>query len=435
MEWYLAGAAIVALLVFLIALGLPIPFALVASCLPFLWQIQTFESSVMTTEMMLWQAWDSYVLVSIPLFIFLGDLVAHSNIGSRLYDAIHRGVPIRGAAAHGSVGACAAFGAVCGSSMIGALTIGRVALPEMLRLGYSPRLSAGVLAAGGTLSVLIPPSLILLFYGIITNESIGRLFVAGVVPGILLTLLFSMIIALWTLARSADVPKRDVGGQWSLGAFFAGLVPPIIIGLIIFGSIYFGIATPTEAAAIAVAVTLVLAFAIGGLTIRGLGDSLWASIKTIGFLGILLSSALLFGFVLNYYRIPQELATLVRTAELSPYMILLLVIGFLLLIGMFLEPVAIIFICLPTLYPVVRAAGFDMVWFGVVFTITMEIAVLTPPVGLNLYVLQSMAPDRVSITDVIAGTAPFILAMVGLIVLLIVSPEIATYLVQGMRKG
>ena len=434
MEWYLAGAAIVALLVFLIALGLPIPFALVVSCLPFLWQIQSFESSVMTAELMLWQAWDSYVLVAIPLFIFLGDLVAHSNIGSRLYDAIHRGVPVRGAAAHGSVGACATFGAVCGSSMIGALTIGRVALPEMLRLGYSPRLSAGVLAAGGTLSVLIPPSLILLFYGIITNVSIGRLFVAGVVPGILLTLLFSAIIAAWTLARGRDVPAREEGGRWSPLTFLAGLAPPFVIGVIIFGSIYFGIATPTEAAGVAVTATLLMAFAIGGLTLRKLGSALWASMKTIGFLGILLGSALLFAFVLNYYRIPQELAALVRGAQLSPYMILALVIGFLLLIGMFLEPVGIIFICLPTLYPVVHAAGFDMVWFGIIFTITMEIAVLTPPVGLNLYVIQSMAPDRVRITDVIVGTLPFIGAMIGLIVLLIFVPETATYLVQSMRR-
>ena len=434
MEWYLAGAAIVALLVVLIALGLPIPFALVVSCLPFLWQIQSFESSVMTAELMLWQAWDSYVLVAIPLFIFLGDLVAHSSIGSRLYDAIHRGVPVRGAAAHGSVGACATFGAVCGSSMIGALTIGRVALPEMLRLGYSPRLSSGVLAAGGTLSVLIPPSLILLFYGIITNVSIGRLFIAGVLPGILLTLFFSAIIAAWTLARPRDVPAREQAGRWSPLALLAGLAPPVVIGLIIFGSIYFGIATPTEAAAVAVAATLLMAFAIGGLTMRKLGAALWASMKTIGFLGILLGSALLFAFVLNYYRIPQELATLVKGAELSPTWILLIVIGFLLAIGMFLEPVAIIFICLPTLYPVVRAAGFDMVWFGIIFTITMEIAVLTPPVGLNLYVIQSMAPDKVRITDVIVGTLPFIAALVGLIVLLILVPETATYLVQSMRR-
>lgn len=432
MEWYVVAVGIVLLLVLLVAVGVPIPFAMAGSCLPFLWQIQSFESSLITTELMLWRAWDGYVLVAIPLFVFLGELVGRSNIGSRLYDAMHRGIPVRGSAAHGSVATCAAFGAVCGSSMIGALTIGRVALPEMLRLGYSPRLSSGVLAAGGTLSVLIPPSLILLFYGIITDVSIGKLFIAGIGPGIALTLMFSLIVWTWGLVRRQSIPLRDQTAAWSATALLVGLTPPLLIGAIIFGSIYLGIATPTEAAAIAVLATWILAILGRGLSWRGLHEAFWSTVGTLGFLGILLSAAMLFGFVLNYYRIPQELGALVTGSELSPYLVLGVVILFLLVIGMFLEPVSILFISLPTIFPVIKTAGFDMIWFGVIFTITMEIAVLTPPVGLNLYVLQAMAPDKVTLTDVMIGTLPFVAAMIALIGLMIVVPEIAIWLVQQM---
>lgn len=432
MEWYVAGAGIVSALVFLIALGIPIPFAMVAASLPFLWIGQDFSMSVATAEMMLWKSWDSYILVSIPLFIFLGDIVAHSAIGTRLYDAMHRSVPVRGAAAYGTVGACAGFGAVCGSSMIGAMTIGRVALPEMLRLGYSSRLASGVIAAGGTLSVLIPPSLILIFYGVMTDQSIGRLFIAGVIPGIILTVLFAVVVLVWGLVSAKSLPTDEGQTGQSMAAVAAGLLPPLVIGVVIFGSLYFGIATPTEAAAIAVLLTVFIAATFGGLTWKGLTQAMWSSVQTLGFLGVLLFAAVLFGFVLDYYRIPQELTSTVSGANLSPYSVLALVLLFLIIIGMFLEPMAIAFIVLPALAPMVKAAGFDMIWFGILFTLTMEIAVLTPPVGINLYVLQSMAPDKVTIGDVVLGSLPFILAMVLLIGLIILVPDLAMWLVRKM---
>ncbi|MCB1914082.1 MAG: TRAP transporter large permease subunit, partial [Rhodocyclaceae bacterium] len=174
--------------------------------------IQDFSTSLISAELMLWRVWVDYILLAVPLFVFLGELVGRSRIGPRLYHMMHRGVPMTGSAAYGSVGACAGFGAICGSSMIGALTIGSVALPEMLRLGYGKRIASGVIAAGGTLSVLIPPSLILLFYGIVTEVSIGQLFIAGVVPGLILTALFVLVILGWRILRPSDIPDSDRGG-------------------------------------------------------------------------------------------------------------------------------------------------------------------------------------------------------------------------------
>lgn len=433
MEWYEVGLGLLALLIFLIAIGLPIPFALAASSLPFLWQIQTFNTSLVSAQLNLWGVWINYILLAVPLFVFMGELISRSNIGANLYQLMHRGIPIRGSAAYGSIGACAGFGAVSGSSMVGSLTIGGVALPEMLRLGYSRQLASGVLAAGGTLSVLLPPSLILLFYGIVSDQSIGKLFMAGVVPGLILTTLFVIVVLIWARVRPQDVPSRDMGPRLRLLQIAISLGPIIVIGGVVTVSIYGGIATPTEAAAIAALVTVVLAVAVGGLRWPGFVDALLATMRTMGYLGLLLSAGVLFGFVLNYHRVPQEFTALFLAFELSPYAVLALVIAFYIILGMFLEPVSMTFITLPVIIPLIIAAGFDLIWFGIIFTITMEIAVLTPPVGLNLYVISGISRGKVSVPDVITGSLPFIGALIILVGIMIAFPQAALWLPQQLR--
>lgn len=433
MEWYEVGLGLLGLLVLLIALGLPIPFALAAASLPFLWQIQTFETSLVSAQLKLWGVWINYILLAVPLFVFLGELISRSNIGANLYDFMHRGVRLRGSAAYGSIGACAGFGAVCGSSMVGSLTIGGVALPEMLRLGYGRRLASGVLAAGGTLSVLLPPSLILLFYGIVTDQSIGKLFMAGVVPGLILAALFVLVVVFWAWVRPQDVPERDQGPRMRLLQMALALGPVVIIGAVITVAIYGGIATPTEAAAVAALATVGLAVGVGGLRWAGFVAAVMATMRTMGYLGLLLSAGVLFGFVLNYYRVPQQFTALFLSFELAPYMVLALVILFYIALGMFLEPVSMTFITLPVIVPLIVAAGFDLIWFGIIYTITMEIAVLTPPVGLNLYVIQGISRGKVSVGDVIAGSLPFIGALVLLVGLMIVFPQAALWLPQQVN--
>jgi tripartite ATP-independent transporter DctM subunit len=433
MEWYEVGLGLLGLLMILIAIGLPIPFALAAASLPFLWQIQSFDTSIVSAELKLWGVWIDYILLAVPLFVFLGELIGKSNIGPNLYQFLHQGVRVRGSAAYGSIGACAGFGAVCGSSMVGALTIGGVALPEMLRLGYGKRLSAGVLAAGGTLSVLLPPSLILLFYGIVTDQSIGDLFIAGVIPGLILVTSFAIVVLIWGILRPGDIPDREEAVRMGLVQIAATVAPIALIGLVITVAIYAGIATPTEAAAVAALLTVILAFGVGGLRWQGFVDALFATMRTMGYLGLLLSAGVLFGFVLTYYRVPQQFTELFLSFELSPYVVLMIVLVFYIALGMFLEPVSMTFITLPTIFPLMAAAGFDLIWFGVVYTITMEIAVLTPPVGLNLYVIQGIGRGQVTIGDVIMGCLPFIGALVLLVVILILFPETALWLPDQAR--
>ena len=428
MEWYHVGLGLMGLLVFFIFMGLPIPFAMAAAALPFLLSIQGLSTSLVSTQLKLWGVWIDYILLSVPLFVFLGELIGRSNIGPNLYRFMHNGIPVRGSAAYGSIGACAGFGAVCGSSMVGSLTIGGVALPEMLKLGYDRKLSSGVLAAGGTLSVLLPPSLILLFYGIVTDQSIGQLFIAGVIPGLLLASLFVLVVIIWSKIRPADVPEAEHGVRWSFVAILTTVGPVLVIGAIITVSIYAGIATPTEAAGVAALVTLLLAVLVGGLTWNGFVGAVMATMKTMGYLGLLLSAGVLFGFVMNYYQIPQQFTSFFLDFELSPYMVLLFVILFYIVLGMFLEPVSMTFITLPTIFPLVAASGFDLIWFGIIYTITMEIAVLTPPVGLNLFVIKGIGGAKVSIGDVIKGSLPFVGTMLVLLAVLIAFPQVALWL-------
>ncbi len=433
MEWYHVGIGLLALLMLFIGIGLPIPFALAAASMPFLFYIQGWSTALVSSELKLWGVWIDYILLAVPLFVFLGELIGRSTIGPNLYQFMHRGVRVRGSAAYGSIAACAGFGAVCGSSMVGSLTIGGVALPEMKKLGYDSRLASGVLAAGGTLSVLIPPSLILLFYGIVTDTSIGELFIAGMIPGLVLVLLFCVVVYVWGRMRPSHIPDVDEAARSSWREMAASVGPIFAIGLVITLSIYTGIATPTEAAGVAALLTIVLAVGVGGLDWRGFTGALMATMRTMGYLGLLLSAGVLFGFVMTYYRVPQQFTELFLSYELGPYMVLAIVIAFYIVLGMFLEPVSMTFITLPTIFPLMQAAGFDMIWFGIVYTITMEIAVLTPPVGLNLYVIQGISRGTISIGEVINGCLPFIASMVALIALLIVLPETATWLPAAMK--
>ena len=433
MEWYHVGLGLLGLLVVFIGIGLPIPFALALASMPFLLHIQGWSTALVSTELKLWGVWIDYVLLAVPLFVFLGELIGRSNIGANLYQLMHRGVRVKGSAAYGSIAACAGFGAVCGSSMVGSLTIGGVALPEMTKLGYNKRLSSGVLAAGGTLSVLIPPSLILLFYGIVTDTSIGELFIAGVIPGLLLTLLFAVTVFIWGRMYPSHIPGADNAPRPTVRDFLIAFGPIFLIGLVITVSIYAGIATPTEAAAVSALLTTILAFAVGGLTLRGFSEALFATMRTMGYLGLLLSAGILFGFVLTYYRVPQEVSELFLSYNLSPVMVLAMVLVFYVILGMFLEPVSMTFITLPTIYPLMQAAGYDLIWFGIVYTITMEIAVLTPPVGLNLYVIQGISRGTIPIGDVIKGCLPFLACMVLLIAMVIAIPGIALWLPSVMK--
>jgi len=243
------------------------------------------------------------------------------------------------------------------------------------------------------------------------------------------------VVLLWGRLDAKSIPRLEESDRATAGYLLLALLPVALIGLVITVAIYMGIATPTEAAAVACVLTIGIAFWIGGLTMQGFLDSVKSTMRTMGYLGLLLSAAALFGFVFNYHRVPQQFTEAFLALELSPILILTFVIAFYVIVGMFLEPVSMTFITLPTLYPLIHGAGYDLIWFGIVYTITMEIAVLTPPVGLNLYVIQGLAPTQIRIQDVMMGVLPFIGALVCLIALLLSFPDLATWLPAIMGGG
>jgi C4-dicarboxylate transporter, DctM subunit len=432
MEWYVAGSLVLGLMIFLILAGVPIPFALGIASVVLMLPALGLEKLGPAIAVRTFGLWSSFGLMAIPLFVLVGEVVSVSGLGYKLYEAIYRSVPLPGGLAAASVIACALFGAVNGSSMVGAITIGTVAVPEMLRRGYDRRLATGVVAAGGTLSVLIPPSLIMIYYGVVTETNIFDLFVAGIIPGIIMTAGYICYVVLTVIKRpeKAPAPPSDtiptLGQRLGLASKAWGVV---FLAAIIAVPLYTGIATPTEVAGIGAFAALVVAVLAQRMRWRnGLETCLTNTARTMGFVGVLIASAITFGLVLDYYRVTEGIGRLVESLPFSPNVVLFAIIVFLFLAGMVMEPTSIVFIIVPIIFPAIEKLGFNPIWFGVVYTILMEQAVLTPPVGLNLYVIQGISRGKVSLGDVISGSIPFIIIQSLVIVLLFIFPQIALWL-------
>ncbi|MGH8605628.1 MAG: TRAP transporter large permease, partial [Gammaproteobacteria bacterium] len=323
-----------------------------------------------------------YILVAIPLFILVAQILLAGGVGRDLFavgDVWLRHLP--GGLAVAAIFSCAVFAAISGSSVATAATVGLVAIPEMTRRGYPRRLVLGALAAGGTLGILIPPSIPMILYGSITQQSIGALFSAGILPGILLTGLFAAY-ASFAVGRQVS---REPSASWeerfgALRKAFWGLLTPVII----VGGLYAGIFTPTESAAVGVVYSLIITMLIyRSITWRDLPDILLKTVKDSTMILMIIVGALLFGRVLTVLRVPQEITALVTSQEMSKWLVLVAIIVLLTIMGMFLEVASVLLITIPILFPIISALGFDPIWFAVVFVIVMEMALITPPVGLN----------------------------------------------------
>lgn len=323
-----------------------------------------------------------------------------------------------------TVFACAIFAAITGSSVACAVTIGAIAIPEMLSRGYERTLVLGAVAAGGTLGILIPPSIPMILYGAITGESVGQLFMSGVVPGVILTLLFIAVV----VYSSRKLPLQEAA-SWeerfqALRSSFWGLLLPVLV----VGGIYTGAFTPTEAAAIGTVYSLFITFVIyRTLGLKDMPEILLDTVKTTSMIFAIMIGATLFGFVLTILQVPQALTSLVAEMETSRWIVFIAINILLLVLGCILESISIIFITLPILYPIIMKLGFDPIWFNVVMLINLELALITPPVGMNLFVLQGISPDS-KMTQIIKGVIPFGIIMALEILLLCFFPEIATWL-------
>jgi tripartite ATP-independent transporter DctM subunit len=418
-----------ALLTLLVLMGLAIPVAASLGVLGIiLAQLFAFLPVSRAAGEIAWSSSNEFLLVALPMFILLGELLLRSGVAQRMYDALAKWLSwLPGGLMHSNIAACALFAATSGSSVATAATVGTVALPQARRFGYSERLFLGTLAAGGTLGILIPPSINMIIYAVLTNTSVPRLYLAGVIPGLLLALGFMLIVL------GACLVWPSLGGERvraTLGACIAGLVhllPPFGIFLVVVGSIYAGIATPTEAAALGVMAGLLLAWWNRALTWTMLRTALLGTMRSTGMIMLIIVAAYFLNFVMSSIGLTTRLTDAVQGLGLSKWEMLLAVIVFYLILGCFMETLSLMITTIPVLAPVMAALGFDMVWFGIVVIVLIETALITPPVGLNLFVVHNLRAGG-SLNDVIVGTAPFVAALLLLLAALAAFPGLALWL-------
>ena len=375
-----------------------------------------------------WTSSNEFLLVALPLFILLGELLLRSGLAEKMYEALARWLSwLPGGLMHSNIAACALFAATSGSSVATAATVGTVALPQSQRFGYNERLFLGSLAAGGTLGILIPPSINMIVYAVLTNTSVPRLYLAGVIPGALLALSFMVIIALACLWRPAWGGQRVVS---SLAACIAGLVhlaPPLGIFLVVVGSIYAGVATPTEAASLGVMAGLGLAAWNRTLKWAMLRQALLGTMKSTGMIMLIIVAAYFLNFVMSAIGLTTRLTDSVQNLGLSKWQMLFAVIVFYVILGCFMETLSMMITTIPVIAPVMQTMGFDMVWFGIVVIVLVETALITPPVGLNLFVVHNLR-KKGSMNDVMLGSLPFVAAMFVLLLALALFPGLALWL-------
>ncbi|MEX0694100.1 MAG: TRAP transporter large permease [Rhodospirillales bacterium] len=375
-----------------------------------------------------WQNSVEFLLVAIPMFILMGEILLRSGITERMYEGMVQWLGwLPGGLMHSNIGACALFAATSGSSVATAATIGTVALPEVEKRHYNERLFLGTIAAGGTLGILIPPSINLIIYGLLTDTSVPELYLAGFIPGFMLAGLFMLTVAIACFFRpewDGDPEPQD----WNRKIrSLSGLLPPLGIFLVVVGSIYAGVATPTEGASLGVIASLGLAAANRTLTIAMLKRAIEGTMRTTAMIMLIILAAIFLNFILAAVGLTSQLTDFVTGLGLTPMQTMLMIIGFYIVLGCFMETLSMLLTTAPLIAPVVISLGFDPVWFGVLLMVLLETALITPPIGINLYVVQGIR-KKGGLNDVMIGTLPFVLAMFAMIGLLLAFPDLALWL-------
>jgi C4-dicarboxylate transporter DctM subunit len=418
-----------ALVILLILMALAIPVAASLGSLALL--LEAIYSQLPLKRAMGEVAWSSsneFLLVSVPLFILLGEILLRSGFAERMYGALVKWVSwLPGGLMHSNIAACGMFAATSGSSVATAATVGTVALPQARRFGYNERLFLGTLAAGGTLGILIPPSINMIVYAVLTNTSVPKLYLAGIVPGLVLVLLFMLTVIILCLFRPAWGGQR-ISSSWAERiASLPHLLPPLGIFLVVVGSIYAGIATPTEAASLGVMAALALAWWAGKLSIAMLKEAIEGTMRSTAMVMLIVLAAYFLNFIISAIGLTTQLTSFIETLGLSPMMMLLAVIVFYVVLGCFMETLSMMITTIPIIAPVMFKLGFDPVWFGIMIIVLIETALVTPPVGLNLFVVQNLRKSG-SLNDVIIGTLPFVAALFVIMALLSFFPDLALWL-------
>ena len=412
-------------LLVLLAIGVPVAFSLGASGLLGMVLFMPGDGALEQIPILAYKALDDFVLCAVPLYILMSAILLKGKVGEDLFDLGNKWLRhLPGGLGIATIVACGIFAAITGSSVACAVTVGAIAIPEMLKRGYDRSVVLGAVAGGGTLGILIPPSIPMILYGSITGESIGQLFMSGVLPGVLMTVFFIFIVVYRSrhlkLEKKAHLSERFAGLKGSIW----GLHLPVIV----VGGIYTGAFTPTEAAAVGTVYALFITFVIyRTLSVKDLPGILMETVGTSAMIFAIMIGASLFGFVLTILQVPQALTMMVAEVEVSRWVFFILINLLLLFLGCILETVSIIFITVPILYPIIKQLGFDPIWFNVVMQINMEMALITPPVGMNLFVLKGVSPES-RMEDIIRGVIPYIGVMAVEILFLCFVPELATWL-------
>jgi len=390
--------------------------------------IVSYDASLNLIAKDFFNVFGSYNLTVIPLFVLMGQLSFHAGISSRLFDAAYRFIGhLPGGLAIATIGACSAFAAICGSTNATAATMAAATLPEMKRYDYKPGLATGVVAAGGSLGILIPPSVIFIVYGILTEQSIGKLFMAGLLPGVMLTALFVATILIWTSLKPELGPPGPKFSWKERFASLSGIIETLIIFLLVMGGLFGGIFTPTEAGAVGAFGTLAVAMIRSNLSWDGLITSVFETTRITCMILVIVAGATIFGHFLAVSRIPFDIANWISGFNLAPAVIIALIILVYLIGGCFIDSLALIMLTIPIFYPVIIRLGFDPLWFGVVIVLVTQIGVITPPVGVNVYVVSGVARD-VPLNVIFKGVVPLLIALIIGTLLLIPFPQIALWL-------
>ncbi len=376
-----------------------------------------------------WEQSIEYILVAIPMFILLGEIMLRAGIAQRMYNAVIQWLSwLPGGLMHANIGSSAIFAASSGSSVATAATVGTVAYPEIEKHGYNEKLFLGSLAAGGTLGILVPPSINLIIYGLLTDTSVPELYLAGIFPGLTLAILFMGVIAIACLLRPGwDGEKVET--NWAMRIkVLPDLLPPVLLFVAVVGSIYAGVATPTEAASIGVVFALIIAAWNRALTLDMLKQAFEGTMRSSAMIMLIILAAVFLNFVLGFMGITQTLLEAIKDLGWTPMQTMVVIICFYLLLGMFMETLSMMLTTIPVVFPIVMHMGFDPVWFGIMITVLMEAALITPPIGINLYVVHGIRARGGNFNDVSIGAIPFLFAMFALIALLLFYPNIAIWL-------
>lgn len=426
---YFSPILIVALLA-LLASGVWIAFALAGVAIIAMLLVDAPINLVMPSS--IWSSVSSWSLTALPLFIWMGEILFRTRLADDLFHGlapwVHR---LPGRLLHVNVIGCAIFAAVSGSSAATAATVGKMSLPELKRRGYEDKISIGSLAASGTLGLLIPPSIILIVYGVSANVSIARLFLAGVLPGLMIIVMFMAYVAVWALINNDRMPPAEQGLSFREKVrHLRLLLPTVLLIAAVIGSIYIGVATATEAATLGVLGSLLIALSSGSLTWENFKLSLYGATRTSCMIGFIIATAAFLSVAMGYAGIPRALASWIGTMGLSAYELIFALTILYLILGCFLDGISMVVLTTAIIMPMVQAAQIDLIWFGIFIVIVVEIAQLTPPVGFNLFVVQGLAGH--DILFVARSVLPFFLLLCASIVILTIFPEIATWLPRTM---